>query len=354
MPTPLAISLVPAIALPWQASTAVNQGDIRSQGGALYTAPTNFTTGATFSAGSWSVGAPAGTVYEQNGSGQVVAIWRGNGTGVAATKIVDVATGGVIVAGAWAAGTAYAASTYVTRPGTNGLISFIAIQPSTGQDPLTDTSGGTTNGTYWMVLGAPGPKGDTGATGSATADGAVLSRHLADIVRPAQSGFMIGAGFAQNFRRDDAGGTVTTATRQVLSSGGLVLPGGRAITALRLIPTTAIGTPLHQFVALYNARTLALLASGTDVTTQAMTVGVDLTFPIAYTPANGVEVLAVYYCEATTTPVFAGKSSNTAGGLTPRLGGLHDTLAAGSGPGALPATLGAAGSGKGPFWVQAE
>jgi hypothetical protein len=348
MPTPLAISLAPSIASPWVANAAVTQGDIRVQAGALYTAPTSFTAGATFNAANWTIGAPAGTVYEQNGSGQVIAVWRGNGTGNAATKLLDIATGGVVPSGAWAAGTTYPANAIVAN-GTPS-VSYIALQPSTGQNPATDVGAGSV-GTYWMVLGAPGPVGPAGPTAS---DASILSRMLSDLARPAESAWMIGAGFAQNYRRDNALASAAAVSRQLLSSGGLVLPGGRAISALRMIPTVAIATPLHQFVALYNARTGALLASGTDVTTQAMTANTDVSFPISYTPAAGVEVLAVYYCEATTAPTFFAKTVTAAGTPAPRFGGLHDTLAAGSGPAALPTTLGAVGTSRGPFWVQAE
>lgn len=145
------------IAQPWQASAPVNQGDIRSQGGALYTAPTTFTSGATFNAANWTVGAPEGSVYEQNGSGQVVAIWRGNGTGVAATKIMDVAAGGLLIAGGtWGAGVGYTTDTVVNRNGSG----YIAVQGSTGQDPATD------NGTYWQLLASKGDQGIQGPPGS--------------------------------------------------------------------------------------------------------------------------------------------------------------------------------------------
>lgn len=302
------------------------------------------------STASMGTGAPAtlanGSTYYQLSGGQVVAVWLG--AGGAPVKIMDVLTGGAITPlFAWSNLTAYGANAIVSANGS----SYIAVAPSTGIDPTTD------DGTHWMLLAAKGATGAQGPPGSATTDGAVLSRHLADLIRPAEAGWMIGAGFAQNGRRDDYAATAAAATRQIMSSGGLVLPGGRAVSALRMIATTAITNPLHQFVILYNARTLARLAVGTDVTTQPMTAGADVSFPIAYTPAAGIEVLAAYYCEVNTggvLPAFAAKSSATAGTPTPRFGGLHDTLTAGSGPAAAPDPLAAASGGRGPFWVQAE
>jgi hypothetical protein len=333
---------------PWVASSSINAGDVRVQAGQVYTAKTTFTAGATFNATNWDLGAATGAlVVEQNSGGQAVAHWRGNGLGVAASHFEDLLASGLInPRQPWDVATPYASGDIVPRSGGT----FLAVASSTGIDPAAEVDANGV-GAHWYRMGSPGPQG---IPGNPTTDGGILSRYLADLARSANAGWMIGAGFAQNYRRDDAGATVTTATRQLLSSGGLVLPGGRPVSALRMVPTTAIGTPLHQFVLLYNARTLALLASGTDVTTQAMTVNTDVTFPISYTPASGIEVLAVYYCEATVLPVFAGKSSQTAATLGPRFGGLHDTLAAGSGPGAAPATLGAVTGSKGPFWVQAE
>lgn len=350
-------SLLPALsgdvrfAWPWVAGEPINEGDLRVQAGQLYTAPGPFTAGATFNAASWTLGATRGLIVERNSGNQSVAHWRGEGLGIAATNFEGLLASGLFnPRELWSAGAPFATNDLVPRAG-GGL--YLAIAPSTGIDPAAEVDANGV-GAHWYRLGAPGPKGDPG---SASVDSAILSRHLADIVRPAESGWMIGAGFAQNGRRDDYGATAAMATRQVMSSGGLVLPGGRPVAGLRMICTTAITLPLHQFVILYNARTLARLAVGTDVTAQAMTVGLDVGFPIAYTPPAGIEVLAAYYCEVNATgvlPAFAAKSSTTAGTPMPRFGGLHDTLAAGSGPGAAPDPLTPASGGRGPFWVQAE
>lgn len=299
------------------------------------------------------VGAPStlglgSTYYELNSSGVIVAIWIG--TAGAPSKVMDVLTGGTITPlGEWNNVTAYGLDAVVSRNGS----SYLSVAASTGIDPTTD------DGTHWMLLAAKGDQGIQGIQGIpgnvGLSDGVVLSRYLADLARPAISGWMIGTGFAQNYRRETAAGTVSLVSRQLCSSGGLVLPGGRAVTGLRLFSgSTALVTPVHQFVALYDGRTGALLAAGQDVTVQAWPANTQQLFPISYTPTTAIEARVVYYCEATTMPTLAGLASISPGSVAPAFGGLHDTLAAGSGPAALPAVLGAVGIGKGPFWVQAE
>lgn len=73
-------------------------------------------------------------MYEQNGSGQVIAIWKGNGLGTVATKVLDVATGPVVpsdVVGRHGVPDQRAGGPRV--PST----SYVALQPSTGQNPAT-------------------------------------------------------------------------------------------------------------------------------------------------------------------------------------------------------------------------
>lgn len=161
------------------------------------------------------------------------------------------------------------------------------------------------------------------------------------------------AALGEIYSRADAAAAITTSTRQLLSSGPITLAGGVPITNLKIhTGSTAAVSPVHHFVAFYDFRTGALLAGGTDLLTAAVPVNLPADYPISYTPTTTRVVRPVYYIEATTVPNLQGKGSVQPASVDPRLGGLHDTLAAGSVPANLPATIGAVGAGKGPFWCE--
>lgn len=94
----------------------------------------------------------------------------------------------------------------------------------------------------------------------------------------------------------------------VLSTGRLLLltvfwPAGTVINNIVFQSmTTGAGTPLNQWVAIFNRTTLARLAVGTDLTTTAWTAGSLQTFPISYTvPTSGLYYVGLLVV-ATTMP----------------------------------------------------
>lgn len=341
-----------AIAVPFVASGPRNIGDIVAQAGALYTATSTGTNPASWDGTGYSLGAAKGAaITELNGVGVATGDWLGNGVGTAATYLGDRLTAGVLnPRDVYSAGATYSPGDTALEAG----ILYLNISASTGVAPSVNVNTTTGLGTKWYRMSPPGPKGDTGATGSATADLAVALRHIEIATRQnAFAGTIDAAAKGQSFSRADAASTVTMNNRQILGGGAIVLAGGEAISNLKLHSgSAALVAGVHQFVAFYDFRTGALLASGTDVTNQAFAANSVADFPISYTPATTKVVRPVYYCEATTLPSLAGKGSQTPAIVEPRLGGIYDVLTAGSGPGALPATLAAAAGAKGPFWCE--
>lgn len=341
------------------AGTYIPAGTVIVNGGQIYTAPAAFTRGSTFDLTKWVIGAVPSYIIELNALDQNVADWVGNGLGTPATSFRTILNSGIFnLRGPYDAAVAYDPDDAVIRTTATGQLSFVNLSSCTGIDPITDVDATTGLGTHWWRLASSGPKGDKGDTGSATTDLAVQLRHLEVLARRlAFPGTLDVDAKGQNYSRADAVSVITTSTRVILSGGPILLAGGEPISQLKLFSSSAaIALALHQFVLFYDFRTNALLAAGADVTNQAWPANTAQNFPIAYTPTVTREVRPAYYIEVNTTggavPNLAGKGSSTPATVDPRLGGLHDTLPAGSGPGAAPATLGAATGSKGPFWCE--
>lgn len=336
----------PAVfARPFVPSSAVVAGQVITQAGQLYTAPGNFTAASSFTVGNWSLGAPLGTVYELNVSGQVVAVWIGTGPGTAATKILDIATSGLWIPGnSWQAGAAYGADTIVNRSGSG----YLAVVPSTGIDPATD------DGTHWQLVASKGDKGDIGPTGSPTADQAILLRHMADFARDpwllnggGAAGTPTGPHIAQSMNRLDPSVNYPL-TSGTLHMTAIPVPGGRALSGGSVKHGVAMSGGTHAWLGLWDFTAGTQLALSADDTSASATTTAkrDFTFGAPYTPATGRFVLAGFLQLATTPGSLTGRAQANVAADAPSLAGNHATTALTTPPGS--ASISTA---KSPFWV---
>lgn len=188
-------------------------------------------------------------------------------------------------------------------------------------DPLADNTGYVaTDGTRTVSFRTP----VASATGT-PADLSITARMLADLARtggwlPQDSAAR--PGIAETVPHRIASTTTISITDGAMRViGGIVIPGGRAISSLTFVSgSQALATGTHQWACLVDKATLQVLAVSADATSAAWAASTAKTFDLtsAYTPASAVEAYVGLVVTATTVPQLTGVGMATAlASLTP-------------------------------------
>jgi hypothetical protein len=169
----------------------------------------------------------------------------------------------------------------------------------------------------------------------ALGDGSVGRRHL----MPSARDIWLPAGaIAQNM----PWGIPPVATLTLLSTGrlgvvgGITLPAGVPVSSITFASgSTALVTGTHQWFALYDVATRALLRQTVNdgATAWAATTRKTLALTSSYTPSVDTPVWVGIMVAAATVPTLTGIATQSSlNGLTPLLGGISNTGLTGAAP----------------------
>lgn len=178
--------------------------------------------------------------------------------------------------------------------------------------------------------------------GGALTDGSVTPRLLSDLSRT--GGWVPTGAIAETIRARAVNSNVSPTTGQLYVAGGMVLPGGRAVSSITFMSdTTAAVTPTNQWFCLLD-QSRNVLATTVDDTTAAWGSNAVKTLLLAttiggatpggtYTPANALEVYVGINVVAATTPNIKAIAVTTPlAGLAPKIAGTIGAASAFTGP----------------------
>lgn len=184
---------------------------------------------------------------------------------------------------------------------------------------------------------------------STPADLSILARQLSDLART--GGWLPTGAIDQTIQDRVTNGTSTPGTGVLLLAGGIVIPGGRAVSSITFMSAAAATTPTNQWFCLVDKATLNVLATTVDDTTTAWGANVAKTLLLAtaiggatpggtYTPANAQEVyVGCTQAAATPATLRAATGFNNVNALAPVIVGTSNGSL--TTPGSLPATVNA-------------